>query len=79
MLSEAFSTLEGRKADPDPSILQQIQDWVVKPIHTAKPENLARHDWAFLDVWEQAGEMKGTFLDREGSLHLLHSTRYVNL
>lgn len=79
ILSDAFFSLEGRKADPDLSILGQTQDWVIKPVQSAKTEELVQCDRTFLDVWEQAGEMKGIFLDGEGSLHLLNSIRYVIL
>lgn len=32
MLCEAFTTLEGRKADPDFALLESSKEWVVEPV-----------------------------------------------
>lgn len=71
MLSDAFMTLEGRKADPDLALLESQVEWVVKPVQA---ENL---DWlergTVLDVRCGREEMTAVMMRAEGTLELITS------
>lgn len=74
-LSDAFSSLEGRKADPDMSFLGQTLEWVVKPVEIAPLQNVSQNGRAILDLWERGGRLEGISVDKEGEVWLSHLSR----
>lgn len=71
ILSDAFSTLEGRKSDPNPAMFEGILEWSVKRHDIEELEWLEKGN--VLDLRDRHGDLAALIVDTEGAMKFVSS------